>query len=192
MTPDEFADNLVARWPYKTPAAIAEDCRAMLREYSGDVLARVSRRIVASWDKDRSPRISDILAVCRQEAPAVVAGINRKQQFDYVRERVPQILSAWKIRHHAFALMAARNGWGLTLKQDLWDAAHIHAQTEWLIDNGHLVVTLQPFDPAHVFRHCYYQPREPNGNSAEAEELQRIVERAGEPVVAATSQLHKV
>ncbi len=163
MTVDEFIKFYNDRWAVKAPQAFADDCRSFLRDYAGEALMRASKRLVIEWTKDRRPTVADIADLCRQENPKryerATGEINRKQQFDWVNQRIPELLADWKRRNLDLARTATANGWGGDLKQDLLKAAHLYAQYEWLIDNGHMSGQLPEFDPKDAKRAVYWHAK---------------------------------
>jgi hypothetical protein len=167
MQIDEFCNKVFQRWRLPNETAFAEDAKEFLRGYQGEVLDRAFRRLVTEWPrKNGSPSMADVLDLCKAESPKFTRGdgaINRKEQFEWVKDRVPELLAEWKYRNMDYARQAVANGWGYDLKDMLQAVAWEYAQYEWLISNGHqvrrqdgsIVYSLRPFDPPEVHRDCF-------------------------------------
>lgn len=162
MTVDEFVKFYLDRWPAKSSQAFTDDARMFLSGYSGETLMRASRRLVVEWTKDRRPTVADIADFCRQESPerfkAAPGSINRKQQFEWVNRRIPELLAEWKNRNYDYAAAASANGWGGSLKYVLQRAAHYHAQWEWLYENGYRQDAPPVFDPSEAHQKHFWEP----------------------------------
>lgn len=172
MQIDEFCAKVFQRWRLPNETAFAEDAKMFLADAQGDTLDRVFRRLVMEWQrKNGAPSIADILDLCKAERPRFSAGdggsINRRKQFEWVRDRVPQLLSEWKERNIDLARRASANGWGFDLRDILGSAAWLYAQYEWLLDNGFEVMgpngeriyRLPQFAPREVNRSCFDYPK---------------------------------